>query len=74
MNWLWWYTPLVLALGRQTQSCTDLCEFKASLVYRVSSRKAKGYLLSNNKTNEQGGGEKGKKNKPRFISRGKKWN
>jgi hypothetical protein len=40
----------------------------------VSSRKAKGYLLSNNKTNEQGGGEKGKKNKPRFISRGKKWN
>ena len=30
--------PLILALGRQRQ--VDLCEFKASLVYRVSSRTA----------------------------------
>ena len=32
----WWHTPLILALGRQRQE--DLCEFKVSLVYRVSSR------------------------------------
>jgi hypothetical protein len=31
--------PLVLALGRQRQE--DLCEFKASLVYRASSRIAR---------------------------------
>jgi hypothetical protein len=29
--WAWWLTPLIPALGRQR-------EFKASLVYRVSSR------------------------------------
>jgi hypothetical protein len=28
--------PLILALRRQSQA--DLCEFKASLVYRVSSK------------------------------------
>ena len=32
----WWRTPLIPALGRQKQE--DLCELKASLVYRVSSR------------------------------------
>ena len=32
----WWYVPLIPALLRQRQM--DLCEFKASLVYRVSSR------------------------------------
>ena len=31
-----WHTPLISALGRQKQ--VDLCEFKASLVYRMSSR------------------------------------
>jgi hypothetical protein len=30
--------PLILILGRQKQA--DLCEFKASLVYRTSSRAA----------------------------------
>ena len=35
-GWVWWHTPLVPAFGRQRQ--VDLCEFKASLVYRVSSR------------------------------------
>jgi hypothetical protein len=35
----WWRTPLILALGRQRQ--TDLFEFKASLVYTVSSRTAR---------------------------------
>ena len=30
-----WYTPLIIALRRQRQA--GLCEFKASLVYRVSS-------------------------------------
>ena len=32
----WRRTPLILALGRQRQ--TDLCEFEATLVYRLSSR------------------------------------
>ena len=35
----WWYVPLIPALGRQTQA--DLCEFKASLVYKASSRTAR---------------------------------
>jgi hypothetical protein len=34
----WWCTPLTPALRRERK---DLCEFKASLVYRVSSRTAK---------------------------------
>ena len=38
-RWLW-YTPLILALQRQRQ--VDLCKFKASLIYRVSSRRARG--------------------------------
>ena len=29
----WWHTPLIPALGRQRQ--LDLCEFKASLVFRA---------------------------------------
>jgi hypothetical protein len=32
----WWYTPLIPALGRQRQA--ELCKFKSSLVYKVSSR------------------------------------
>ena len=35
----WWHTPLIPALGRPRQA--DLCEFEASLVYRVSSRTAR---------------------------------
>jgi hypothetical protein len=35
----WWHTPLIPAHGRQRQG--ELCEFEASLVYRVSSRSAK---------------------------------
>ena len=32
----WWHMPLLPALGRQRQA--DLCEFKASLVYRASAK------------------------------------
>lgn len=32
----WWYRSLVSALRRQSQA--DLCDFKASLVYRASFR------------------------------------
>ena len=31
---MWWYTPLIPALGRQRQM-GDLCVFKDSLAYRV---------------------------------------
>ena len=34
----WWPMPLIPAVRRQRQA--DLCEFKASLVYRASSRTA----------------------------------
>jgi hypothetical protein len=34
LNWAWWYMILIPALKRQM----DLCEFKASLVYRASFR------------------------------------
>ena len=37
----WWRTPP--ALGRQRQ--VDLCEFEASLVYRVSIKPANGYTV-----------------------------
>jgi len=35
----WWYMTLIPALRRQRQ--VELCEFEASLVYRVSSRTAR---------------------------------
>ena len=35
---VWWCTPLIPALGRQRQVNS---EFKASLVYKVSSRTAR---------------------------------
>jgi hypothetical protein len=35
----WWCTPLISAPRRQRQA--HLCEFKASLVYRMNSRTAK---------------------------------
>jgi len=34
----WWFTPLVLPLGKQRQ--LDLCEFKSRLVHRVNSKTA----------------------------------
>ena len=48
--WWRWRTPLIPALRRQR----DLCEFQASLVYRVSSRTARATqrnpVLKNNQT------------------------
>jgi hypothetical protein len=35
----WWHLPLIPTLGRQRQEA--LCEFKASLVYKSSSRIAR---------------------------------
>ena len=36
---IWWGTSLIQVLGRQRQM--ELCEFEASLFYKVSSRTAK---------------------------------
>jgi hypothetical protein len=48
----WWHTPLVPALWRQKQM--DLCEFKASLVYRASSRHPRPHSeILSQKTNKQ---------------------
>jgi hypothetical protein len=49
----WWrLTPLIPTPGRQRQ--VDLCEFKASLVYRVNSRTARATLRNPvSKTNKQ---------------------
>ena len=35
----WWHIPLIPALGRKRQ--VDLCEFAASLVYKMNSRTAR---------------------------------
>ena len=56
--------PLVSALGRQRQ--VDLCEFKASLVYRLSSRTTrvtqKNPVLKNKNPNKQTNKQKTNKN------------
>jgi len=48
----WWHTPLIPALRRLREK--HPCEFKASLVYRVSSRTARAMQrnLSRKKKNE----------------------
>jgi hypothetical protein len=41
ISWAWWNRPLIPALGRQRQAdFRQISEFKASLVYKVSSRTA----------------------------------
>lgn len=50
-TWAWWDTPLMAASGRQRQ--VELCEFEASLTYRVNSRTARATQrdsVSQNKT------------------------
>ena len=49
---VWWLKPLIPALGTQRQA--DICEFEASLVYRVSSRAARATQRNPvSKTNKQ---------------------
>ena len=57
---LWWHTPLIPALRRQRQ--VDFYEFKASLVYRVSSRIAR-RTLSQKKRKKKRRREKKQKRK-----------
>jgi hypothetical protein len=40
MSQVWWHTHLFPTFGRQRQVDGSLCEFKISLVYRLSSRTA----------------------------------
>jgi hypothetical protein len=60
----WWHVPLIPALGKQKQA--ELCEFKASLVYRMRSRTAKEHreILTQRK-------EKTKQNKTKQKSNNK---
>jgi hypothetical protein len=51
----WQRTPLISALRRQRKA--DLCEFKACLVYRVSSRIARA-TQRNPVSKKKGGGKK----------------
>ena len=51
--------PLISAFGRQRQ--VDLCEFKASLVYKASSRTANIEILSQIKQNKTKQKERTKK-------------
>jgi hypothetical protein len=55
--------PLISALGRQRQA--DLCEFKASLVYRVSSRTAKAIQRNPVSREEKAGRQAGKESTQR---------
>jgi hypothetical protein len=60
----WWCTPIIPALGRQSR---QISEFKASLVYKVSSRTARAIQrnpVSKKQTNKQTNKNKNKnKNK-----------
>ena len=49
--------PVIPALGRQRQA--DLCEFKASLIYSVSSRTARATKRPCLKKKKGGGGQGG---------------
>lgn len=44
LAWWWWHTPLIPGLWRQRQA--DFCEFKASLVYIMSSKTAGLYRIN----------------------------
>jgi hypothetical protein len=54
-----WCILLVLALGRQRKS--DLCEFKASLVYRASSKTARAVTQRNLVATKQNNNNNNKK-------------
>lgn len=38
-GWVWWHVPFISGLGSHRQS--NLCEFKANLIYIASSRSAR---------------------------------
>jgi hypothetical protein len=64
-SWAWWYTPLIPALGRQRQVVS---EFKASLVYKVSSRTARAIQRNPISKNQKKKKKKKKEtNKPQTI-------
>ena len=54
----WWRVPLIPALGRQRQ-VGDLCDSKASLVYRVSYRTSRAISRNPNSKNKKANKERG---------------
>lgn len=59
---VWWHAPLIPSLRRQRQRQVDLFGFKASLIYRASSRTARAIqrntVSKNSKTVRRGVGKK----------------
>jgi hypothetical protein len=64
-GWVWWCTPLIPALRRQSR---QISEFEASLVYRVNSRTARATQrnpVSETKRSKQNKTKQNKKQKRR---------
>lgn len=63
---VWWLVPLIPASGRWRQA--DLCEYEASLVYKVSTRRARATQRNPGSKKKGGGGWRGQKGLERWLS------